>query len=364
MYKIINVVFTNRKLNAVEISKLPQYSFICNDKEVKEGDLLVSPNYSTGLMIVSISKSDSNLINGRTPIKELIIDTINGKPNIKSVVSDAFNEAFQKHNTMNNTKSNSMFNGIIDKYKSQFIPEKEEGVRMSLSGLICVPIGDEYIGMDNEGNLTSFPAEMTIDIPVYSITKLNSDVKIGDIIKTAKSYSKVIGKNDDGLKILSFSGYTHNKKEVKDFLMNQATTRVLINMFNFDDSNGFNPIFFAMASGDSIDVNSLMMLSMTPQGKNLFSNAGGSFNPMMLMMLDKNNQGGNMMETMCMIQMMGGGNNMFSNMFGNTSNPPSETHETPSGDDELAELNRQIEIEQKRAELERLRKQNYGQINS
>lgn len=354
MYKIISVVFTNRKLNAVEISKLPQYSFICNEK-VKEGDLLVSPNYSTGMMITKVFTSDSNLINGRTPIKELIIDTINGKPIVKE-------ETFKNNSNMT-TKSNNMFDGIVDKYKSQFIPEKEEGVRMSLSGLICVPIGDEYIGMDNEGNLTSFPAEMTIDIPVYSILKLNSDVKIGDIIKTAKSYSKVIGKNDDGLKILSFSGYTHNKKEVKDFLMNQATTRVLINMFNFDDSNGFNPIFFAMASGDNLDVNSLMMLSMTPQGKNLFSNAGGSFNPMMLMMLDKNNQGGSMMETMCMMQMMGG-NNMFGNMFGNTPNSPNENPEIPDGDDELAELNRQIEIEQKKAELERLRKQNNEQVNS
>ena len=349
MYKIINVVYTNRKLNAVEISKLPQYSFICNE-EVKEGDLLVSPNYSTGMMITKMFTSNSNLINGRVPIKELIIDTINGKPIVK--------ETLKNNNNMTTAKSNNMFNGIVDKYKSQFIPEKEEGVRMSLSGLICVPIGDEYIGMDNEGNLTSFPVEMTIDIPVYSILKLNSDVKVGDIIKTNKSYSKVIGKNEDGLKILSFSGYTHNKKEVKDFLMNQATTRVLINMFNFDDSNGFNPIFFAMASGDNLDINSLMMLSMTPQGKNLFKNAGGSFNPAMLMMLDKNNQGGSMMETMCMIQMMGG-NNVFGNMFGNTSKP-----ETPSGDDELTELNRQIEIEQKRAELERLRKQNYEQINS
>ena len=349
MYKIINVVYTNRKLNAVEISKLPQYSFICNE-EVKEGDLLVSPNYSTGMMITKMFTSNSNLINGKVPIKELIIDTINGKPIVK--------ETLKNNNNMTTAKSNNMFNGIVDKYKSQFIPEKEEGVRMSLSGLICVPIGDEYIGMDNEGNLTSFPVEMTIDIPVYSILKLNSDVKVGDIIKTAKSYSKVIGKNEDGLKILSFSGYTHNKKEVKDFLMNQATTRVLINMFNFDDSNGFNPIFFAMASGDNLDVNSLMMLSMTPQGKNLFKNAGGSFNPAMLMMLDKNNQGGSMMETMCMMQMIGG-NNMFGNMFGNISKP-----ETSSGDDELTELNRQIEIEQKRAELERLRKQNNEQINS
>ena len=88
-------------------------------------------------------------------------------------------------------------------------------------------------------------------------------------------------------------------------------------MFNFDDSNGFNPIFFAMASGDSFDVESLMMLAMTPQGKNLFSNSGGSFNPMMLMaMMGKNKD---MFGTMAMMSMFGGQSNMggmFGGMFG------------------------------------------------
>jgi hypothetical protein len=188
---------------------------------------------------------------------------------------------------------------------------------MSLNGLICVPVDNEYVGMDDQGKLMSFPLEMTIDIPVYSINKPNSKVNVGDIIKSARSYSKVLGKNEDGsLKILSFSGYTHNKKEVTDFLMGQATTRVLINMFNFDEQAGFNPIFFAMASGETLDVSSLMMLSMTPQGKNLFSNAGGGFNPAMLWMLDQNKGGGNnMMEGMMMMSMMGG-QNPFGNMFG------------------------------------------------
>ena len=345
MYKVINVVYTTRKLNVLEANKLVKYAFICN-VPVKEGDLLVSPNYTTPMMVTDVFISETNLINGRIPMKELLIDKINGKPVINNI---------NNQTVMTPTKNGSMFSGIVDKYKSQFIPQKEEGVRMSLSGLICVPMGDEYVGMDNDGNLVSFPFEMTIDVPVYSINKPNSNVQVGDIIKSAKSYSKVLGKNEDGsLKILSFSGYTHNKKEVKDVLMGQATTRVLINMFNFDDTTGFNPLFFAFASGDTIDVNSLMMLSMTPQGKNLFSNAGGSFNPMMLMMLDKNHQNGSMMESMMMMSMMGG-NNPFGNIFGNTTvNVPASNPVTSEED----ELDRQIAIEKKKAELAALKKQN------
>ena len=350
MYKVINVVFTTRKMNALEVAKMTKYAFICNIP-VKEGDLLVSPMYTTPMMVTDTYMSESNLLNGRIPLKELVVDKINGK----SILSKTNNNL--NNQVMTPNKGNGMFSGIVDKYKSQFIPQREEGVRMSLNGLICVPVDNEYVGMDDQGKLMSFPLEMTIDIPVYSINKPNSKVNVGDIIKSARSYSKVLGKNEDGsLKILSFSGYTHNKKEVTDFLMGQATTRVLINMFNFDDSTGFNPLFFAFAQGDTIDVNSLMMLSMTPQGKDLFSNAGGSFNPMMLMMLDKNHQGGNMMETMCMMNMMGGGN-MFGNMFGNAA-PKQETAKPVTEDDEMARLDRQIEIEKKKAQLAELIKSN------
>lgn len=220
------------------------------------------------------------------------------------------------NNSTNDMTTNNMFSGIVDKYKSQFIPQKEENVKMSLTGLVCVPVDNGYVGIDKDNNLISFPIEMTVDIPVYSISKSNASINVGDIIRNNKNFAKVIDKNPDGsLKTLSFSGYTHNKKEVKDFIIGQSTTRVLINMFNFDDSTGFNPIFFAAANGDNVDVKSLLMLSMTPQGKNLFSNTGGSFNPMMLMMLDKDKQNGssNLMETMMIMSMMQG-NNPFNQM--------------------------------------------------
>ena len=301
--RVVTVVFSNRKLSALEIADQNKYMFIC-DSDVKIGDMIDSPVYATRCQIIDITYTSILTAPNGKPLKHLIVDKINNTSNNK---------------VMKSNNSSSMFSGIVGKYKSQFIPEKEENVRMSLSGLLCVPVDGEYVGIDTSDNLVSFPEELTLEIPVYSITKLNANVQIGDIVKNGKSYAKVIGKNEDGsLKTLSFTGYTHNKKAVQDFVMGQTTTRVLINMFNFDEQSGFNPIFFAMASGDTLDVQSLMMLSMTPQGKNLFSNAGGGFNPMMLMMLDKNRQGSDMMTMMMMSSMMGG-QNPFTNMFNNNN---------------------------------------------
>ena len=296
-YRVITIVYTKRKLSALEIAEQKKYLFIC-EYEVKIGDMIDSPTYATPCQVIDVSWSNSKPINPRGQLlKTLVVDKINGKSKTMNIIKS--NEKM---------KDNSMFSGIMSKYTGQFIPEKEDKVRMSLNGLLCVPQDGEYIGVQGD-NLVSFPEEMTLPIPVYSIVKANSAIVAGDIIKNGHNYSKVLNVNADGsLKILSFTGYTHNKKPVTDFIMGAATTRVLINMFNFDEKSGFNPIFFAMANGDTLDVNSLMMLSMTPQGKDLFSNAGGGFNPMMLWMLDKNRQesgqGMDMMTRFMMSSMM------------------------------------------------------------
>ena len=308
-YRIVTVVFTKRKLSALEIAEQKKYLFIC-EHEVKIGDMIDSPTYATPCQIIDVSWNNSKPMNPRGQfLKTLVVDKINGK---------SMNQTIDIINSSEKMKDNSMFSGIMSKYTGQFIPEKEDKVRMSLNGLLCVPQDGEYIGVQGD-NLVSFPEEMTLPIPVYSIVKTNSAIVAGDIIKNGHNYSKVLNVNADGsLKILSFTGYTHNKKPVTDFIMGAATTRVLINMFNFDEKSGFNPIFFAMANGDTLDVNSLMMLSMTPQGKDLFSNAGGGFNPMMLWMLDKNRQEsgqGMDMMTMFMMSSMMGGQNPLRNMF-------------------------------------------------
>lgn len=328
-YRIITIVYTRRKLSALEIAEQKKYLFIC-EHEVKIGDMIDSPTYATPCQVVDVSWNNSKPINPRGQLlKTLVVDKINGKSVTTNII-----------NSSEKMKDNSMFSGIMSKYTGQFIPEKEDKVRMSLNGLLCVPQDGEYIGVQGD-NLVSFPEEMTLPIPVYSIVKSNSAIVAGDIIKNGHSYSKVLNVNADGsLKILSFTGYTHNKKPVTDFIMGAATTRVLINMFNFDEKSGFNPIFFAMANGDTLDVNSLMMLSMTPQGKNLFSNAGGGFNPMMLWMLDKNRQesgqGIDMMSMFMMSSMMGG-QNPLGNMFGQQPAPITTTvaSTTPTVDQAL-----------------------------
>lgn len=324
-YRVITIVYSKRKLSALEIAEQKKYLFVC-DYEVKIGDMIESPTYITPCQVVDVTWKDTKPINPRgTVVKTLVVDKINGKPVI------GLNNVINK--PQKEMKDNSMFSGIMSKYTGQFIPVKEDKVRMSLTGLLCVPQDGEYVGIDNKGVLVQFPVEMTLPIPVYSIVKQNSAIVPGDIIKNGNSYSKVKEINEDGsLKILSFTGFTHNKQPVTDFVMGSATTRVLINMFNFDEQSGFNPIFFAMANGDSIDVNSLMMLSMTPQGKNLFSNAGGGFNPMMLWMLDKNRQeSGQGMDMMTMMMMSSamGGQNPFGNMFGGQTASPSPVA-TPS----------------------------------
>lgn len=310
-YRVITIVYSKRKLSALEIAEQKKYLFVC-DYEVKIGDMIESPTYITPCQVVDVTWKDTKPISPRgTVVKTLVVDKINGKPVI------GLNNVINK--PQKEMKDNSMFSGIMSKYSGQFIPQKEDKVRMSLTGLLCVPQDGEYVGIDNKGALVQFPIEMTLPIPVYSIVKQNSAVVPGDIIKNGNSYSRVKEINPDGsLKILSFTGFTHNKQPVTDFVMGSATTRVLINMFNFDEKTGFNPLFFAMANGETLDVQSLMMLSMTPQGKNLFSNVGGGFNPMMLWMLDKNRQesggGMDMMSMMVMSSAMGG-QNPFGQMF-------------------------------------------------
>ena len=280
--KIVTAVETDRKLNILELYDMPKIQFI-TELYLRAGDMLKTSRYDS-LEVLYVK--DQSWADEDDNYDFLDILSINGKKQ-KSYYSDEISSNKNSSKTkntksMNPTASNQMFSGILGKYKSQFIPERETNVRMSLSGLLVVPVNGEYVGIDASNTLTSFPEEMTISIPVYSINKMNSAIQVGDIVKTGvNTYAKVIGKNGDGsLKVLTYTGYTRSKKEVKDFIVNQATTRVLINMFNFDNSeNSFNPLFFAFANGDHIDVNSLMMLAMTPQGKNLFSNAGGGFNP-------------------------------------------------------------------------------------
>lgn len=335
---VIRGVFTDSKLSPFEVSSKDTVAYRTDRdyKGLKKGDLVRFDGYDKNFQVVWTFASSSH----QDDFEIISINTINGKQvnNSKSMES----------------KKNSMFSGILSKYTAQFMPEQETGVRMSLDGALCVKTDDdEWTGVDSKGDLTNYPEAMTIEMPfIYSIAKPNNKIQQGDIIKSSsRSYGYVLGVNADGtLKIQSFSGYAHTKKAIKDAVMGQATTKVIVNPFNFDDSCGFNPMMLALANGESFDVESLMALSMTPQGKNLFNNTGGGFNMAMLWMLDKNKKqgsNGGVMEMLMMSQMLGGGNNPFANMFGQqpTVNKPTvETQESkPAEPSELEKVNAKVD---------------------
>lgn len=290
---IISVVYTKNKLSDVKSCCLKQYDFNC-ETPVEIGDFIESPMYKTPVQVVDIKTSH----NSPYSLKTLKIYKINGM-----YIDEYLNTVKTMNTSMTKepTSKKSIFSSFIEKYKSQFIPEKDEKLKLSMDGKICVPVGNEYIAIDKDNNLISYPEEMCMNVPVFVISKPFSEVKVGDIIKNAASYGKVTNKNTKGsISCISYSGYTQNKKEVKDFILNQSFVKVVVNMFEGINNSNFNPMILALADGN-MDIKDMLIFQMMQGNSQL--------NPMlMLAMMDKDG-GNSMLETMMIMQMMNNGNN-------------------------------------------------------
>lgn len=254
MVRTINVVYTTRKLSGSEASKLKAYIFLCSYDQIKVGDLIESPMYTTSMQVIGVSNYAAREQNGIT-LKDIIIDTING--------AKVSNNQLNNNQKSNKMEKKSVFSSFIEKYKSQFIPEKEESLKLSMDGNICVPIGSEYVSINADNELISYPTEMCMDVPVYIISKPFNQVQVGDIVKLNNSFLKVLRKNDNGtLQCLSFSGYSSNRREIKDFMLGQALVRVVVNMFSGMTTNEFNPMMLALTNNENMDMKDLMMVQM------------------------------------------------------------------------------------------------------
>lgn len=293
--RTITVVFEKKRETSDWGPK--EYTYYCDDLSVEVGDIIDSPSYNNRVKVVEI---------GSTCRFDLRIMPI-GKIYKHEEPAAVKQETEVEQTNSENMKKNSMVQGMIDKMKSQFIPQKEEGVKLSMDGALCVQVNDEYVGINKEDTLVSYPAEMCIDAPVYSIAKPIKDIKEGDIIKRKNSFAKVLNVNKDGsLRCLTYSGYVSNKKEIQDFVLNQSVERVLINMFNSDNNLGFNPMIFAlMDDNEGLDVKGLMMMQMMQNQNGGNTNMFGGMNPMMLMMLSKDGDSSSMTDLILMSMCMG-----------------------------------------------------------
>ena len=320
---------TDRKLNKTELKSRTKelYGFESGKlTNLKVGDVVTADNRATPIQVAEISLLTSGYtILTNVAINGVSIDLGNAtRPAVNKVATTYADVPATKTKKMT---SNKMVSGLMDRYKSQFFPEKEEYVKIAMDGAICVPVNNEYIGVKSDGSLTSYPEEFLIDVPVFSISKPQAQVKVGDIVKIGTRYGRVNTKNEDGsLKILYFSGVTGNTHEIKDMLLGQSLVRVLVNMFSFNESNGMNPMMLlAMSDKEDLDMKSLFLMQAMSNGQGFGSNSINGFNPMMLLALsDKDGKSNDIFTTMALMQMMNGGNSLF----GTSVTSPTTTNPT------------------------------------
>ena len=318
MNKIITFfgVPTDKKLNKTELKSRTKnlYGFESGKlTNLKIGDVITADNRTTPIQVAEITSLTSGYtILTNVAINGVSIDLGNAtRPAVNKVATTYAGVSATKTKKM---KDNKMVSGLIERYKSQFFPEKEERVKIAMDGAICVPVNNEYVGVKSDGSLTSYPEEFLIDVPVFSISKPQAQVKVGDIVKIGARYGRVNAKNGDGsLKILYFSGVTGNTHEIKDMLLGQSLVRVLVNMFSFNESNGMNPMMLlAMSDKEDLDIKSLFLMQAMSNGQSFGSNSVNGFNPMMLLALsDNDGKSNDMFTTMALMQMMNGGNSLF-----------------------------------------------------
>ena len=324
--KVISVIYTNCKFNVGDslyraARSMKNYFFVTDYDDIKAGDFIVSPMYDTNIQVVSVLLQKPT-VNGATvsfdgiALKHLQIKKLNGKEfNINNV------------KTENKMEKKSMFDGMFESFKAQFIPQEEAGLRVASDFSIVVPNNDgTYTGVKTDGTLISYPELVTLDIPVISLLKPFNSVQKGDIIKVKNTYSLVLEvKDDKTLKVLSYSGYVATKKPITDFIMQTNLVRVVLNYGRLSGGNpGMNPMMLAFMNskeheGESGNMEGFMFAMMmqqqmlmqqkgqTQQQASGMMNPFAGMNPMMLAFMADKKDGGINMKDMLMYSMFCGG---------------------------------------------------------
>ena len=215
-------------------------------------------------------------------------------------------------NAKNNNKMTNSIKGISARIKEMFMPVEATDVRIATDGNICVATAQGYVSIDENNNLTSYPKELTIDLPVYIISKPKEQLAVGDVIALERSYAKITKISDGKITAISYTGSGKTIHTIKDFLFNQTMVRVVVSLAG-NVGGQINPMLL-LALSNKDDKDALLPLLMMNQN-------GGALgmNPMMLMMLTDKGEGTSMKDMLLLSAMSGG--NMFGGMFGQVPQP-------------------------------------------
>lgn len=325
MEDVINFAKENNKFRICSVELNP---YLAN---VKAGDNIITKKGNSIYIIKAISESLDNLDDetknyldyltrefGLKKVGITSVETINKFETWCKYAKPIINNS-KTSNKMSNSNSNSI-KGIKDRLTSMFMPTKAEDVRIATDGNICVATSNGYVAIDANNNLTSYPAELTLKLPVYIISKPKEQLMVGDVIALDRSYAKITKISGGKISAISYTGTGKVIHTIKDFLFNQTMVRVVCSLAG-NLGGQINPMLM-LALADNGDKDSLLPLLMMSQN-------GGALgiNPMMLMMLSDKGEGTSMKD-MLMVAAMSG-NNMFGNMFAPVQQVPANAPTKP-----------------------------------
>lgn len=263
-------------------------------------------------------------------IKDFVEEKNLDRPkNLKILNNDKSINSFKNKKVM----KNSMFDGIIEKFKSQYVPEIDNNIMISMDGNLCVKAGDEAVSVSKDScEIVSYPVEMCFDIPGLLISKPVNMIVPGDIVKFKETYYKVLEVNPNGtIKVISFStGTISSKKTIKDFVTGSNLVKVIINFMNginpgLNMQQGMNPVMMAMMFQEGKDsddmLKNMIMLSMMNPNSGMNAFTGGMMNPVMMVMMMKDSsfagEGNDMFKMMAVMSMFNNQGGMFQTGFNN-----------------------------------------------
>ena len=178
------------------------------------------------------------------------------------------------------TMPKNSIKGISSRIKEMFMPSEAKDIRITTDGNICVATPQGYVAIDKNNCLTSYPEELTLDLPVFIISKPKEQLALNDIIATNGGYVKVTRINDNKISGIKYTGSGTTIHTIKDYLMNQTMVRVVVSLAG-NLGGQMNPMLL-FALSDKEDKDSLLpLLLMNQNGSSL------KMNSMMLLMANK-----------------------------------------------------------------------------
>lgn len=223
--------------------------------------------------------------------------------------------------TKQKTMTKNSIKGFSTRLKEMFMPVEAEGVRIATDGNICVETAQGYVSIDKNNNLTSYPEELTLSLPVYVISKPKEQLQAGDVIALDKSYAKVVSIKDGKISAIGYTEAGKTIHTIKDVLFNQTMVRVVVSLAG-NLGGQMNPLMMLALSKDSGSDSLLPLMMMNQNGGAL------GMNPMLLMMLSDK---GSKLDTkdILMMSALSGNSNVFGNLFGNQPSKEVASEVTP-----------------------------------